>query len=258
MQRLRAMGVRATVMFFGSAGSRDFAAHREAVTKAQARLAKAQDIEETTSATAAISRLVSAQLPTGSPSTLPRRSVRVRVAAGVDQVDVRADGENPRACAQNHRVRRARRRSPSRGALGRGARRPPQAHAAGGEPGRILSRCGRAHQPAGEANQVRRPRRRRRLALHQLQAALERRRECRARWHRLADETRDQPGQPEDSACLRVHGWRPGIHGGGQSRGGRRAGRQVDWHGHHAPLRGWPQPLCHSGGRARAPRTVRA
>jgi hypothetical protein len=60
MQRLRAAHVRATVMFFGSARSKDYDQHRKAVEKAQARLAAAEaGSEEASAATAQLSRLES-------------------------------------------------------------------------------------------------------------------------------------------------------------------------------------------------------
>ena len=60
MQRLRAMSVRATVMFFGSARSKDHDQHKKAVAKAQARLAAAEaGSEEAAAATGVLSRLES-------------------------------------------------------------------------------------------------------------------------------------------------------------------------------------------------------
>jgi len=58
MQRLRAASVRATVMFFGSARSKDHEAHQKAVAKAQAQLAAAEAGSEPAAAAAAsLSRL---------------------------------------------------------------------------------------------------------------------------------------------------------------------------------------------------------
>ena len=52
------MSVRATVMFFGSARSKDHEAHQKAVVKAQARVAAAEaGSDEATAAAAALSRL---------------------------------------------------------------------------------------------------------------------------------------------------------------------------------------------------------
>ena len=58
MQRLRAMSVRATVMFFGSARSKDHDAYKKALEKLQARIAAAEaGSEEASAAAAALSRL---------------------------------------------------------------------------------------------------------------------------------------------------------------------------------------------------------
>ena len=60
MQRLRAQSVRATVMFFGSARSKDSEAHAKAMEKAKTRIAAAEaGTEEATNAAAALSRLES-------------------------------------------------------------------------------------------------------------------------------------------------------------------------------------------------------
>ena len=60
MQRLRAMQVRATVMFFGSARSKDRGAHAKAVAKAKALLdAAAPGSKEAEAAQSSLARLAS-------------------------------------------------------------------------------------------------------------------------------------------------------------------------------------------------------